>query len=370
MQVRTLGNTGLQVSAIGLGCAQLGSSTTEYAIRVVRRALDLGVTYIDLARGYRDAEIKVGLALRGSAHAGERERLFISTKTSRRTREDAWREIHESLERLGADYLDNVHLHGLHSSEDIDQRLGPGGAMEALLEARERGLVRHIGCSSHHPEVLVEAVERFPFEIVLCILNLVEREAQEALLPVCRERGVAVTVMKPLATGLLPSPLALQWLLQEVPSPPLVCPVPGATTIEEVEQNALAGYAAPPLNADQWEQVRALQAEYAHKRCRLCRRCEPCPSGVPLAMTLGTDVMYDHYRTMGATAFRAFPWSRAAVEGDIASRRKLMAAIETCTHCGECEQKCPHNLPIVDMLEQQLGGMRHMMEMYQEVLAR
>ena len=100
MLTRKLGKTGLTVSAVGLGCAQLGSPNTDYAVRLVRRALDLGVTYIDLARGYRDAEIKVGLALRVSPLAGERERLVISTKTSRRTREDAWREIHESLERF------------------------------------------------------------------------------------------------------------------------------------------------------------------------------------------------------------------------------------------------------------------------------
>ena len=139
MQTRKLGMTGLTVSAIGLGCAQLGSSSTEYAVRLVRRALDLGVTYIDLARGYRDAEIKVGLALR----PGERERLALSTKRSRRAREEARREIDESLERVGTGHFDNVHLHALQSSADIDQRLGPGGAMAALPEAREQGRVHH-----------------------------------------------------------------------------------------------------------------------------------------------------------------------------------------------------------------------------------
>jgi aryl-alcohol dehydrogenase-like predicted oxidoreductase len=364
MLYRELGKTGLTVSAIGLGCAQLGSSQTEYAVRVVRRALDLGVTYIDLARGYRDAEIKVGLALQASPLAGERERLVLSTKTARPTREDAWREINESLERLGTDYLDNVHLHALDSSQEIDRRLGPGGAMEALLEARERGLVRHIGCSGHHPEVLVEAVQRFPFEVILCILNLVERQALEALIPLCRDRGVAVTVMKPLATGLLPAPLALKWLLNQSIS----CAVPGATTIEEAAENALAGHADPTLSAEDRDRVHALRAEWAHKRCRICHRCEPCPAGVPLAITLGTDLMYDHYRTMGHAGFRAFPWSRAAVERDITGRKKVMAAIESCTRCGDCENKCPYRLPILEMLGRQLGEMRQMMGVYAEVL--
>jgi predicted aldo/keto reductase-like oxidoreductase len=366
MQVRELGNTGLKVSAIGLGCAQLGSSDTDYAVRVVQQALDLGVTYLDLARGYRDAEIKVGRALQASSLA--RERTVISTKTSRPTREEAWREINESLERLGIDYLDNVHLHGLRSSEDVDRRLGPGGAIEALLEARDRGLVRHIGCSGHHPEVLVEAVQRFPFEVILCILNLVERAALDALIPLCRDRGVAVTVMKPLATGLLPAPLALKWLLNPKMSPPVATIVPGATTIEEARENALVGHADATLRSDEWERVHALRVEWAHKRCRICYRCEPCPVGVPLTLTLGTDVMYDHYRTMGHAAFRAFPWSRAAVERDVASRKKTMAAIESCTRCGDCEKRCPHGLPIVEMLQRQWVEMEQMMGVYAEVL--
>jgi aryl-alcohol dehydrogenase-like predicted oxidoreductase len=362
---RKLGNTGLKVSAIGLGCAQLGSSCTGYAVRLVRRALDLGVTYIDLARGYRDAEIKVGRALR----PGERERLVISTKTGRPTREGAWREINESLERIGTHYLDNVHLHGLKPGEDLDRRLGPGGAMEALIEAREQRLVRHIGCSSHHPQTLVEAVQRFPFEVILCILNLVEREALDELVPLCRKRGVAVTVMKPLATGLLPAPLALKWLLNAA-SPAIDCVVPGATTIEEAEGNALVGRADIELSAQERAQVRALQVEWAHKRSRICHRCEPCPAGIPIAMTLGTDVMYDHYRTMGLDAFRAFPWSKAAVEQDIASRTEVVAAIESCANCGDCERKCPYGLPIVEMLRSQLGEMREMMGVYEEVLGR
>ena len=360
MQYRKLGNTGVKVSAIGLGCAQLGSSSTEYAVQVVRRALDMGVTYFDLARGYRDAEIKVGLALT----KGERKQVVLSTKTGRRTKEEAWREINESLERLGTDYLDNVHLHGLGSSEDIDQRLGRDGAMEALLQARAQGMIHHIGCSSHIAAVAAEAVRRFPFEVVLVIMNLVNRAPLAELIPLCQERGVGVTIMKPVATGLLPAPLALKWLLNQ----PVSCAVPGATTPEEAEENARVGHGDLTLSEDDLAQVRALQVEWAHKRCRICHQCEPCPVGIPIAVTLGTDLMYDHYRTMGREAFRAFPWSRAALERDIENRTRLMATIESCTRCGECEARCPYGLPIVEMLQSQLVCMRDMMGIYQEVL--
>jgi len=141
----------MDVSVIGLGSVQLGSSDTDYAVKLVRKALELGVNYFDTARSYWDSEVKLGIALKG-----ERERVYISTKTTGRTKEDAWRHIRESLERLQTDYLDNCHIHALDRDEDIERVLGPGGAIEALIEARDKGLVRHIGCSSHRISVLIE----------------------------------------------------------------------------------------------------------------------------------------------------------------------------------------------------------------------
>ena len=101
MRYRKLGNTGMKVSVIGLGGVQLASSETEYAVKIVRKALELGVNYFDTARVYGDSEVKVGIALKG-----ERERVYISTKTTRRTKEEAWQHIRESLHRLTASIRD------------------------------------------------------------------------------------------------------------------------------------------------------------------------------------------------------------------------------------------------------------------------
>ncbi len=98
MHYRRLGNTGMDVSVVGLGGVQLASSNTEYAVKVVRKALELGVNYFDTARVYWDSEVKLGIALQG-----ERERVYISTKTTGRTKEDVWRHISESLQRLQTD---------------------------------------------------------------------------------------------------------------------------------------------------------------------------------------------------------------------------------------------------------------------------
>ena len=361
MQYRDLGSTGLRVSAIGLGSAQLGSSDTDYAVRMVRRALDLGINYFDTARGYRDSEIKVGLGLKGQRH-----RAYIATKTGAKTKDEAWQHIHESLERLQTDYVDVCHLHGLWEGDDMETRLGPGGALEALVEARARGLVRHIGCTSHIGDVLVQALERFDFEVILVPMNIVEREPLEALIPLCQRKGVGVSIMKPVATGLLPAPLALKWLLKQ----PITTAVPGATTLEELEEDALVGHLADlTLTPEEEKQVGELTQRLEHVRCRICRRCEPCPQGIPIAATLGTDVMYDHHRTMGCEVFRAFSWSLDAVQMDIQRRTQLIEGIRSCDDCGVCEERCPYGLPIVRMLRDMVTPMEEMLGVWRQVAA-
>ena len=360
MQYRILGKTGLKVSAIGFGCVMVGSSDTSYAVSVIQRAVELGVTFFDCARGYWDSEIKLGLALEG-----QRDKVIISTKAGAKTRDDAWRQINESLQRLRTDYVDNCHLHGLEPGADIDQRMGPGGALEALVEAKRQGMIRHIGASAHRSSTLIDALGRFDLEMILVPMNIIEREPLQQLIPRCQEKNVGVTIMKPLATGLLPAQLALKWLLnQSIGS----C-VPGATTLEEVEENCMVGNHDAILSEGEWRQAEQIKAEWEHKRCRLCGECEPCPAGIPLWVTLGSDVMYDHYRTMGSQQFRAFRWSQARVEKESMTRRERIAQIEACTNCGECERRCRYGLPIVDMLHGMLPAMREMAGIYDDLEA-
>ena len=352
MEYRELGKTGFQASAIGLGCGELGSSPTEAAVRIVHRALELGVNYFDVAKVYRDGEAKLGVALEG-----RRQEAFVSTKTRAVTRDEAWRHIHESLELLRTDHVDNWHLHNLLNWENMEQRLGPGGALEALVEAKEQGLTRFIGCTSHLPGVLAEAIRRFPFDVILVPMNIVEREPLNELIPLCRERGVGVTIMKPLATGLLPATLALKWLLNQ----DLDCTVPGATTVAEIEEAAAVGNGAYRLGPEEAARVEELRRELDRVRCRICRICEPCPQGVRMDY-LGTDLMPEHYRNMGPEAFRSFHWSRLAIEDDLPRRRQLIASLESCDRCGDCETRCPYGLPVMDMLQEALG-------VYREVLS-
>ena len=358
MEYRGLGKTGLMVSAIGLGAAMLGSSETDYAVKVVERAMRLGVNYFDTARSYWDSEVKIGLALKD-----HRKQVYLSSKTGAKTREEAWKHIKESLARLQSDYVDNYHLHGLRDEDDLRQRTGPGGALEALIEARDKGLIHHIGCTSHRSEVLVRALERFNFETILVPMNIVEREPLDRLIPLCQSRGVGVTIMKPVATGLLPARLALKWLLGQ----PISTAVPGATTVEDIEEDASVGHLGDfTLSAEEKADVDLLARELEHVRCRICGECEPCPAGIPIASTLGTDVIYDHYRTMGPDGFARFPWSPERVAAHVGPQRQRIAQIRSCTDCGQCEERCPSGLPVTRMLKTMVEPMENILKIWKE----
>lgn len=346
MQYRQLGRTGYKVTLVGLGSNGIGSSNTEYAVKVINKALELGVNYIDTARSYWDTERKFAIALKG-----KRDKVFLSSKTRSITKDGALREVNESLERLKTDYLDNCHIHGLMKGEDIEKRLGPGGALEGLLEARDKGLVRYIGCTSHRSDVLVEALKRFNFDVILVPMNIVEREPLKELIPLCVSRGVGVTIMKPLATGLLPANLALKWLVNQ----PISTAVPGITTLEEAgEDLSVNNLEDISIASEEMQQIEQITERFDHLRCRLCTECEPCPQSIPISLLLGTEVIYDHYRTMGAEMFKQFSWSQKRIRNHIRALKQTISQIRSCTNCKICEERCPYNLPVVSMLQSML----------------
>jgi len=364
LKTRPLGSTGLDVAPIGLGAAQLGSSEYEHSKEIVFRALDLGVNYFDTARGYWDSEIKLGKALKG-----DRENVIVSSKTTGKTKEEAANHIDESLKRLQTDYIDNYHLHAMADMDDVNVRLG--GPLEALVEAREAGKIRHIGVTGHtDTKFLVAALNRFDFDTFLVPLNIIEREPLTELIPLAVERNIGVTVMKPVATGLLPAPLALKWLMNQ----DIAVAVPGATTVHEIEQNVSIGQLDDyTLTAAEEAEVAEWTTKLATERCRICTLCLPCPSDIGIPGTLGTDVLYNHYRTMGPEKFGQFPWEQSRVEDERSMREGLIEKINdhaACDSCMQCEARCPYDLPIVSMLRTMVPNMQDMLDIWSKESAK
>lgn len=197
MNRRPLGDTGEELSIIGMGGIVVSGLEQSQANRIVRFAFDKGVNYFDVAPTYADAEDRLGPALEGI-----RDRVFLACKTNQRQAADARRELHESLGKLRTDRFDLYQLHGLSSVEEVEQCFAPGGAMEVLLEAREQGQIRYLGFSAHSPEAALEAMERFDFTSVLFPFNYItyyKGGFGPAVLERAQEKGVARLALKAMA---------------------------------------------------------------------------------------------------------------------------------------------------------------------------
>jgi aryl-alcohol dehydrogenase-like predicted oxidoreductase len=166
MQKRAYGETGQELSIVGFGGIVVMGAEQSEADRRVRDAFDRGINYYDVAPSYGDAEEKLGPAL-----VGLRDQVFLACKTGKRTKAEATEELHASLKRLHTDRFDLYQLHAVSSVEEAQTCLGPGGAIEAFVEARDAGLVKYLGFSAHSAEAALLLLDQFPFQSVLFPFN-------------------------------------------------------------------------------------------------------------------------------------------------------------------------------------------------------
>jgi len=205
IEKRPFGRTGHQSTVTLFGAAALARASQADADRALDVLLRYGVNHIDTAEGYGDSELRIGPWM-----AGHRKDFFLATKTRSRGGPEARENIHRSLERLRVDHVDLIQLHSLGHPDDWDVAMGPGGALEAAVEARRQGLVRFIGVTGHGwtiPAMHRRSLVRFDFDSVLLPFNFLfaqnerYRKAFDEVLVTCRERNVAVQIIKSIARG-------------------------------------------------------------------------------------------------------------------------------------------------------------------------
>ena len=200
MEHRRLGRLGRENSVLVVGGAALAEASEEDSDRAIQQALDAGIDHFDTAADYGDSELQYGRWM------GEiRDRIFLSTKTGLRDKDAAKRQIHASLERLRVDDVDLLQLHAVGDLEDLDRATGPGGSLEAAIEAKEEGLVGAIGITGHGngaPATHLEALTRFPFETVLTPWNYIlstdagYRADYEALVEEVKRQDAGLLIIK------------------------------------------------------------------------------------------------------------------------------------------------------------------------------
>jgi aryl-alcohol dehydrogenase-like predicted oxidoreductase len=197
MEKRRYGRTDEMLSILGFGGIVVTNTEPAEASRLVGEAVDKGVNYFDVAPSYGNAEACLGPALEPY-----RRDVFLACKTGKRDRAGAEAELHNSLKLLRTDHFDLYQLHGMTTQEDFDKATGPGGALEAFIAAREKGLVRYLGFSAHSAEIALKLMDQFNFDSVLFPINWVnffEANFGPQVVAKAEEKGIGRLALKAMA---------------------------------------------------------------------------------------------------------------------------------------------------------------------------
>jgi hypothetical protein len=268
MPERPLGRTGHRVRIFSLGGQATieRPGTDEESEAIINRAIDLGVNYIDTAAAYGGGISQIYI---GRVMATRRNEVFLATKTHNRTRDGSLRLLEESLESLQTDHLDLWQLHNIRRTEQLDQIFADDGAIHALLQAKEEGIVKNLGITGHaDPDVLMDGLNRFDFDAILLALNPADRfhrPFMDELLPLANEKEMGVIAMKIPARGrifrdggLTSMKEALTWTFSQ----PISTVIVGCDNVAQLEENISAASEFKPLNSAQMAAIEAKVAGY------------------------------------------------------------------------------------------------------------
>ena len=328
MEYRTLGKTGLKVSRMGFGGIPIQKIDEEGTRRLLQEMAEKGINYIDSARGYTVSEQYIGYGLQGI-----RDKFILATKSMSRTKEAMAADIETSLKNFRTDYIDLYQVHN-PSMEQLDQVIGEGGALEALMEAKAAGKIGHIGLTAHSTAVFERALELDWVETIMFPYNIVEQQGAE-LIHRCTEKNIGFIDMKPLAGGAIEDgTLALRYVCS---NPDVTVVIPGMAESSELEENMAACSNEAPLTEEELAKMEAVRKQLGTDFCRRCNYCAPCSVGINIPSVFlfaGYLQRYD----LG-------DWAR-----DRYSTLKVKAS--ACIECGKCEPRCPYHLPIREKLKQ------------------
>ena len=333
MNYVSLGNTGLKVSQVSFGGIPIQRADAANTMAVVDALEARGINFIDTARGYTVSEEYLGAALEG-----RRDKFIIATKSMSRDAEGMTRDIGISLSNLRTDYIDLYQIHNL-PEKDFDKVFGPGGAYEALCDAKAAGKVRHIGATAHNADVLRRLVEEYgdKIETLMFPYNIVETQGHD-ILAAARKKGIGTIAMKPMAGGNLDDwNLALRFIAA---AGVIDVSIPGMGSVEEVHRNAAAADGFSPLTAEELTQCDAIRKELGSEFCRRCGYCAPCTVGIDIPSNF---LMSNYRRKYGLS-----DWAVSRYQG-------LAHHAGECIGCGACESRCPYELPIRKMLARVAG---------------
>jgi aryl-alcohol dehydrogenase-like predicted oxidoreductase len=252
---RKLGKTGVEVTMLGLGGEGIlrtyGHEKEAYAL--INRALDLDINYFESARAYSGSEAYYGKALKE-----RRKDIFLTSKSHARDKQGALTHLKETLRNMKTDHLDLWQVHDVRTEDDIEEIFGPAGALQAFVEAKEKGLTRFIGVTGHHnPHIVIKCIELFDFDTVLLPVNPAEpfyKSFLDKVIPIAQKKQMGIIGMKVYLRGLaaeLPWSDTLEPFLHFALSQPVTTVVIGCDSIEQLEENVTFASRFGPMSGNQ-----------------------------------------------------------------------------------------------------------------------
>lgn len=377
MQYKPFGKTGISLSALGFGAMRLpmtevnGKKLVDYdkAVPLMHRAFELGVNYIDTAPYYceSDSETAVGMALKGW-----RDKVYLSTKNPIQDASGKhWRErLESSLKKLDTDYIDFYHMWGIdletfNTKIDVDD----DGPMDAAFKAHREGLIRHLSFSFHDkPQNMLPIIDSGYFSSVLCQYNLLDRSNEEAI-AYARKKGLGVVIMGPVGGGKLGAPsekirgmvgrdikstaeLALRFVIS---NPNVNVALSGMQDIAMLEENAKIADIDGVLTIEEKNGIEAMMAEnkkLAELYCTGCKYCMPCPQGINIPHVFE---LMNYHKVYGLTEYSHKEYQNLLTPMDTRTQpweKEWGLDPSRCVECGECEEKCPQRLKIIEQLKE------------------
>ena len=332
----TLGKTNICVEKNAFGALPIQRIGKPEAVRLLRKAYKNGITFFDTARFYTDSEEKVG-----EAFAGMREKVIIATKTGAVTAEGFWKDIETSLRNLQTDYID---LYQFHNPAFCPKPGDESGLYEAMLEAKERGMVRHIGITNHRLGIAKEAIESGLYETLQFPFCYLATEKDLELVEACKKADMGFIAMKALSGGLITDSAAAYAYLAQFDN---VLPIWGVQRESELDEFLFYIDNPPAMTDEITAVIEKDRKELSGEFCRGCGYCMPCPAGIEINNSARMSLML---RRAPSQAWLTPEW------------QEKMKRIENCLHCGKCKSKCPYGLDTPTLLQKNY-------EDYQEILS-
>ena len=328
MEMITLGKTGITTPKNAFGALPVQRVSVDEAVRILRKAYDGGMTFFDTARAYSDSEEKLGAAFSPEI----RRNIFIASKTAAKTPEGFWKDLETTLHNLKTDYLDIYQLHCVNQCYRPDDGTG---MYEAMLQARQKGMIRHIGITAHKIGIAEEIVASGLYETLQFPFSYLATDRDIALVEACHAGDMGFIAMKGLSGGLLNNAEACMAFMTKYP----VLPIWGIQRESELDQWLAFFKKEAVLTPELQTIIDHDREELLGDFCRGCGYCAPCTVGIVINQCARMSQMI---RRSPSAAWLSPEWQAE------------MEKIDKCVHCNICMKRCPYELPIPELLRKNL----------------